>query len=266
MEIVFYVIIFILGSILGSIYAKLIESMSKERKSFFMQSYCSKCGEKLSILEQIPIFSYMFLKGKCKYCGKPIKRKYIILEIITPLLLLTVAYSLNLYYVNITNLLSFIFIILYFTYIILSAGIDLEKRKMPSTLLAAGIIISIAYIIYLCFSQGITIYASMIYLITIILLLLLNIINTKKKAQSSYVIDLLTMLLIMLVFTGEIISILTICGTLITVASYILINKIKQLKLKTKKDLKIFSLNMKIVFILGTLNIIIFLILLNINK
>ena len=99
-----------------------------------------------------------------------------------------------------------------------------------------------------------------------IVLLLVNILNTKKRAKSSYIIDLLTMILIMLVFTGEIVCILTIAGTLLSIALYILINKIKQSKIKLKKGKNIYSSNISIVYIMAILNIFIFLMLLNINR
>jgi len=268
MNTVFYIIIFIVGIILGSLYATIIERMSKGKRAFSIHSYCAKCGKKLSALEKIPIFSYILLKGKCKHCKHPIKSKYIILEVITGFLLMFIAYSLNISFLNvsITNLVSFIFIILYFTYIILNAGLDFEKSKMSSILLSYGIIISIAYLSYLCFVQSTTIYASIVYLVVIILLLLLNIVNTKKRAQDNYVIDLLTMLLVMLIFTGEVTCILMISATLVSIALYILVNKIKQSKSKIKKATKMYNSNIKIVFIMGTLNIFMFSVLLSLNN
>jgi len=266
MNIIFNVTIFIIGAFLGSLFATIIKRMSNEKRLFFMHSYCNKCGEKLKNIEKIPILSYIFLKGKCKHCKKPIEVKYICLEIITGFLFLCTAHILNIYDLNIHSLISFIFIIMYFAYIIIASGVDIEKRKMPPTLLAYGIIISIAYIIYLWFMQYTTIYVSAIYLVIMIFLLLLNILNAKKRAQSSYIIDLLTMLLIMLIFTGEIICILTISGTILSIALYLLIKKVNQLKQKGKKTKKIFSMNMRIVFIMGLLNILTFLILVSANK
>ncbi len=268
MNIIFYVIIFIIGAFLGNLYATIIRRMSKEKKLASVHSYCTKCGEKLSILEQIPILSYIFLRGKCKYCKKPIGRKYIYLECINGSLLLITAYILkiSIYNINSINLTSFIFLILYFAYIIITVGMDIEKRKMPSILLSYGIVISIIYLIHLFIVESTTIYSSIIYLVIMILLLLANILNAKKRAQSSYLIDLLTMLLIMLIFTNELICILTIAGTLLTIALYILIKRFIVLRNKIKRDNRICNTNMKIVSIMGALNILLLLIILIINK
>ena len=265
MNIIFYVIIFIIGAFIGSLCATIIERISKE-KNISLHSYCTKCGQKLRSSHKIPILSYIFFKGKCKNCKKPIEVKYIILEIITALLFVVTAYTLDINVANIytNNIISFIFIILYYTYIIIAVGLDLEKRTMPSKLLAYGVIISIIYMVYLCAKQNITIYTSCIYLILILIMVILNILYTKKRAQSSYIIDLITMLLIMLLFTQQLVCIIMIGGTLISIALYILIHKLQQSKSKLQKE--VFNPNVKIVFIMGILNILTFLTLININK
>ena len=238
-----------------------MKRISKGKRVLSIHSYCANCGEKLSFLEKIPIFSYIFLKGKCKHCKKKIDAKYIILEVITGVLLLAVAYSLNLVNANFNfaNLILFIVIILYFSYIILVVGIDKENKNMPPSVLAYGVIISLIYIVYMCIVERESIYVNVIYLVMMTLLLLLNIINTKKRAQGSYVIDLLTMLLIMLIFTGELVCILTITGTLLAIALYILIKKIMTSKNKGKKYKTTFSSKVRIGFIMGILNLVTFL-------
>ncbi len=60
------------------------------------RSQCPQCHNTLSILDLLPVFSYLFLSGKCRHCKKPIGRTYLILELITltmclPLLFLEVS-------------------------------------------------------------------------------------------------------------------------------------------------------------------------------
>lgn len=268
MNIIFYVIVFIVGALLGSFLATITKRITKNKKVFCMHSYCANCGKKLTFFEKIPILSYILLRGKCKNCKNKIDSNYIILEVLTGFLILSIVYTLNLtiYNFNITNLISCIFIVLYFSYIIITVGVDKQSKNMSPSVLAYGIIISLIYIIYACITEKASLYKNVIYLIVMTILLLLNIINTKKRAQGSYVIDLLTMLLIMLVFTGEIICILTISATLFSIALYILINKIRKSKNKSKKNKNIFSSNVKISFMMGILNLLIFLTLVNISK
>lgn len=262
MKAIFYIIIFVIGAIIGRFYCDVIKSMSRGRKGIFIRRYCINCGEKLRIFERIPIISYIFSKGKCKHCGKKIDVKYIMLEIITGLIFVLTARGLNI--TNDTSLLkliSYIFAILYFSYIILASGIDKETRNMPSTILAYGVIISLIYIAYLCIIETV-IYRYIIYLIILAILLLVNIIHTKKTARSSYILDLITMLLIMIIFTEEAICIATIIATLIAIPIYTLIKRTKNSNKKAKTK---FNSNIRIVFIMGSLNIIAFLLLINIK-
>jgi leader peptidase (prepilin peptidase)/N-methyltransferase len=49
------------------------------------RSRCPKCGHKISALENIPVLSYLILKGKCKGCGTAISLRYPIIETFTAL-------------------------------------------------------------------------------------------------------------------------------------------------------------------------------------
>ncbi len=267
MNIYFYIIIFIIGTLFGSFYTLAVYRIPKGQDITHKHSYCPNCGNKLGFFELIPILSYIFLGGKCKHCKTKIRARYIILEILSGFLFVAFAYTLKLDInnLNIMDLISFIFIILYLTCIILIAGIDKENRNIQKSLLAYGIIISLIYIVYLCIIEKASMYRYAIYLIAIILLLLLDILKIKKQAKVSYAISLLTLLLIMLIFTGEITCILTIGSTLLTIALYLLINKINNAKSKNKTTAN-YNSNMKIGFIMSSLNIILFLIILSICK
>lgn len=258
MNTIFYLILFLIGAVIGRVLATLIKTMSKGK---IVHSYCLKCGEKFRIFEKIRIISYIFTKGKCRHCKQKIDTIFIILEIITGILFLIIANGLNVVGdKSIFNMISFMFVILYFSYVILVSGLDKETRNMPAGLLAYGVILSLIYIVYLCIVEEV-IYRYIIYLVITVILLLNNVINTKKQAQSSYVIDLLTMLLIMLIFTGEAVCIATITGTLLSISIYLLIKKMKN---KMQKGKTSFNSNLKIVFIMGCLNIVSFLLLINI--
>lgn len=50
------------------------------------RSRCPKCGHKISALENIPVLSYLILKGKCKECGTAISPRYPIIELFTALI------------------------------------------------------------------------------------------------------------------------------------------------------------------------------------
>lgn len=72
---------FFIGTILGS-FSKAMADRSLRRGSFWKRSYCESCKHKLSWYDLVPLFSYLQLFGRCRYCKKSIGEEYIILEII----------------------------------------------------------------------------------------------------------------------------------------------------------------------------------------
>ncbi|MBQ3352353.1 prepilin peptidase [Candidatus Saccharibacteria bacterium] len=83
-EIIFLVIMFIFGAILGSFaccQAWRIHYKEEKKKDLGKWSVCLNCGKKLKPQENVPIFSWIFLKGKCKECGAKIGIAEILSEI-----------------------------------------------------------------------------------------------------------------------------------------------------------------------------------------
>lgn len=72
---------FFIGSCLAS-HAKLIHDRFRTESSILGHSYCKNCNGILSITDLIPILSYLFLKGKCRYCHSRISISYFLVEII----------------------------------------------------------------------------------------------------------------------------------------------------------------------------------------
>ena len=46
------------------------------------RSHCAECGHALSAADLVPVFSYLFLRGKCRYCGKRISPRYMLTELL----------------------------------------------------------------------------------------------------------------------------------------------------------------------------------------
>jgi len=88
MEIYFSTVFFIFGTVLGSFFNVVGYRLPREESIVYPPSHCTKCGHRLSFLELIPIFSFLFQKGKCKNCGDKISWFYSIFEFTTGLLFL----------------------------------------------------------------------------------------------------------------------------------------------------------------------------------
>lgn len=86
MEVYYGIIIFIFGIVLGSFYTVVGERMPDGKSILFPPSNCPKCGHLLKFYELIPIFSYIFLKGRCIKCKNKIPLLSTIIEFMTGIL------------------------------------------------------------------------------------------------------------------------------------------------------------------------------------
>ena len=78
---ILWIYIFTIGTIFGSFWSVLIERWHSGKSGIIAwKSECPKCQHKLSWYELIPIFSYLFLKWKCKNCHMIIHWSYPVLE------------------------------------------------------------------------------------------------------------------------------------------------------------------------------------------
>ena len=86
MQIYYTVISFIFGVVLGSFYNVVAYRLPKGESLIHPSSHCTNCNHKLGASELVPIFSFLFLKGRCKNCGCKISWFYTIFEFITGVL------------------------------------------------------------------------------------------------------------------------------------------------------------------------------------
>jgi len=77
------IFVFLLGSIVGSFLNVCIFRLPLDKDVIFKPSECTKCSNKIEWYQNVPIFSYIFLQGKCASCKKKISIQYPIVEIIT---------------------------------------------------------------------------------------------------------------------------------------------------------------------------------------
>ena len=182
MNLTFYILIFIIGTLFGSFYTLAVHRIPKRQDIVHTHSYCPNCNHKLGFLDLVPIFSYVFLVGKCRYCKEKIRPRYLVLEILSGGLFVLMAYTMkfNFETLNVIKIAEFCFVVLYLTFIILLAGIDKENRKLDKLVSVYGIVISIMYMVYLCIVEQANIYRYGIYLIFYVIVLTLDTITLKN--------------------------------------------------------------------------------------
>ena len=85
---IIYLLVFILGLIIGSFLNVVICRLETEEKIINDRSRCPHCRRDLVWYDLIPVLSFVFLKGKCRYCGERISWQYPAVEISTGILFL----------------------------------------------------------------------------------------------------------------------------------------------------------------------------------
>lgn len=256
MEIAFYILIFIIGTLFGSFYTLAVHRIPKKQDIIYTHSYCPKCNHKLGFFELIPILSYIFLGGKCRHCKEKIRARYLIIELLSGILFLSIVILMRITVNNLTviDIAQLGFIALYITFIILVCGIDKENRKIEKSVTIYGIVISILYMVYLYIVEEPNIYRYGIYLLLYSIILIFDTVTLKIHAKNTYVNEILFMIVTMAIFTGEYATGCSLVLTLLIMAIYLVIYKIKNRKVKFL-DKEIVN-QMPIGFYLGTSNLI----------
>ena len=122
-----YIAFFILGSLWGSFSNVCIYRLPNSGNVAKGRSFCPDCKNKIKWFDNIPFFSYLFLKGKCRQCSNPISFQYLVVELLSAISFVIIF---HLYGISITTLLllilSIFFIIIFF--------IDLKHFIIPNVL------------------------------------------------------------------------------------------------------------------------------------
>lgn len=271
MNLIFYLTLFLIGIVFGSFYTLAVHRIPKKQDIIHTHSYCPNCNHKLGFLDLIPVFSYLGLRAKCRYCKEPIRPRYFIMEIIAGIIFVGVASLMELSFEQLTifKIVEYSFFVLYFTFIVLMAGIDYEEKKINQSVLMYGIIVSVLYIIYLYIVEKTSIYRYGIYLICFTIVLVMDTLWLKKKAKESYLLHIILITIIMAVFTTEYVTINAAIFTVIAILVDILIirkrnNKNSIDKIEENENQRLEKMNIPVGFYLSIFNIVYYLYLLGI--
>lgn len=80
MTMLFYIIIFLYGIVIGSFLNVCIYRIPKKEDIVKVRSHCMNCGYKLEWYDLVPLFSYLFLKGRCRKCKTELSVQYPLIE------------------------------------------------------------------------------------------------------------------------------------------------------------------------------------------
>ena len=263
MNLIFGIIIFIIGTLFGSFLTLAIYRIPLKKDITHERSFCPSCNHKLGFLDLIPVLSYILLKGKCRYCGEKVRIRYLLLEIFSGLALLLgfVSLDINTVSLDMSKVIEFIsFIFIYVTIMIVS-GIDKESKSINKSVIIFGVIMELMYIVYLCIVENANIYGYVIYLVFMFVLFLIDYILKMRNGESTYLIGVLMFCMYLNLCIG---SYLLLIVAIVTAIISILYNIINQVKYATKDSADILNESIKkelpVGFFLGISTIIIIII------
>lgn len=133
-EIITGFIIFTIGLVIGSFSNVCIYRIPRNESLVWPGSHCPKCSKQIKFYDNIPLISYIILKGKCRNCGEPIPLQYPIVELATGL------FYLALYLFYGLQLIALVYMMLCSVLIIISF-IDLKVEIIPDTISLPFIVI-----------------------------------------------------------------------------------------------------------------------------
>ncbi len=91
-DIVYMVCFFVIGTLFGSFFTLATYRIPRKQDIMVKRSYCTSCKHELGFFDLIPVLSYVFLGGKCKYCKEKISIRYPLFEIFNGLFFLLTYY------------------------------------------------------------------------------------------------------------------------------------------------------------------------------
>lgn len=126
-DIVYYVFVFIFGSVIGSFLNVVILRTPLHQSIITEPSHCFSCGNRLKWYDMFPVFSWLILRGKCRFCGSKISPRYMIFEAICG-----ASYLLSfMRFAPSGKWWEFGFSIVLFPILIVLSGIDMDHFEIP---------------------------------------------------------------------------------------------------------------------------------------
>jgi leader peptidase (prepilin peptidase)/N-methyltransferase len=127
---------FLFGTLFGSFLNVLILRIPRDENIAFPASHCFTCNTPLKPWHNIPLFSWLFLRGKCAFCKAPISAQYPIIELLSGLIFVTIAYKMGIS-------ISAAFVALTFLILLALSMIDFRYKMAPDSLNLLAILFAI---------------------------------------------------------------------------------------------------------------------------
>lgn len=133
-----YPFAFVLGATVGSFLNVCVHRIPRGESIVFPPSHCPSCRRRIRFYDNIPILSYLILRGRCRSCGVSIPIRYFIIEVLTGSLFLITTLKFGLTFDTLEHLFLF-------TLLVAITFIDLEHLIIPNIFTYTGTIAGLAF-------------------------------------------------------------------------------------------------------------------------
>lgn len=134
---VFVFLLFLLGLLIGSFVNVLVARRRSLRTVVTGRSRCPHCQQPLGVCDLVPLLSFCWLRGRCRFCNKAISPVYPLVELATGVVLASLAWRVE--GLTIGSLLPFVLVLLLAAVLIALVITDLLEEQYPSALVYAAI-------------------------------------------------------------------------------------------------------------------------------
>ncbi|MDD3890328.1 MAG: prepilin peptidase [Syntrophomonadaceae bacterium] len=132
-----YISIIIFALLIGSFLNVVIYRVPRGESVVWPGSRCTECGHSLKVYDLVPLFSYVWLKGKCRYCGGKISGRYLLVELLTAAAFLLIYLQWG---ISVETGAGWLLAAI----LISCAFIDIDKGIIPDRITLPGIIMALA--------------------------------------------------------------------------------------------------------------------------
>lgn len=140
--IVFPVFAFVFGAVVGSFLNVCICRMPKDESVVFPPSHCPQCNYLIRWYDNVPLLSYLLLRGKCRGCGTHISLQYPLVELLNGALTL-------LLFIRFGVSLTFLALFVFCSALVVITFIDIEHQIIPDEISLSGIVIGFVFSFFL---------------------------------------------------------------------------------------------------------------------
>jgi leader peptidase (prepilin peptidase)/N-methyltransferase len=139
-----YFLIAVLGLVIGSFLNVCIYRLPEGKSILKPPSHCPKCKKRLKGIDLIPVFGYLLLQGRCRYCKASIPPRYVFVELVTSIVFVFLysKYGYSAEFMAAAYIMSILIAVLF---------IDARHKIIPNELVLAGLAGAVPLILYNAF-------------------------------------------------------------------------------------------------------------------